>query len=73
MGEAMSHPIPTCELRASDALRVAWLAWMGRTGTREVVALAAIGWTSKRPKWISDGNIPDAWRCRIARQIGQAA
>jgi hypothetical protein len=65
---------PRSELEASDALRVQWHAWMGRTDTPRAQALADIGWAgAKQPKWIGQGNIPEQYRFRIARQINAQA
>lgn len=48
----MKNAIPLGEKRASDALRIQWLAWMGRTKTRTLDALAALG--SPRPTTDAD-------------------
>ncbi len=67
--ERMSRPLPRHELQVSDDLRRRWLAWIGHgsvsAACRELGIMSA-------PKWASEGNIPDHWRCRLERQMALA-
>jgi hypothetical protein len=70
-GNHNANQTTPADLRASDELRGRWLRWMGMNRTLKSV-LADLGWTNpgRNPKWASQGNIPEEWRCRMRRQMG---
>jgi hypothetical protein len=65
----MSRPLPRHELQASDDLRRRWLAWIGHGSIS--AACRGLG-LRDAPKWASEGNIPEHWRCRVERQMALA-
>lgn len=65
----MSRPLPRSEILVSQALRDRWLAWIGHGSVSDACRHMGLNGS---PKWTSEGNIPDQWRCRIERQMAKA-